>query len=77
VGINDNFFALGGHSLLATRVNTRLREAFQVNLPLHRFFQSPTLAELADAVLEQLIETQSGQHFEQLLEEIQQISIQD
>ena len=74
VGVDDNFFALGGHSLLATRVNTRLREAFQVDLPLPRFFQSPTLGELADAVLEQLIERQDGDEIERLLEDVKQIS---
>jgi len=47
VGVYDNFFDLGGHSLLATQVVTRVRETFQVNLQLKRFFQSPVIAELA------------------------------
>jgi acyl carrier protein len=50
VGINDNFFDLGGHSLLATRMAARLRDAFQIELPLQKFFQSPTVAGLAQAV---------------------------
>jgi len=50
VGINDNFFDLGGHSLLATRMAARLRDTFQIELPLQKFFQSPTVAGLAQAI---------------------------
>ncbi len=47
VGINDNFFSLGGHSLLATQVIGRIREVFEVEIPLRNLFQSPSIAELA------------------------------
>ncbi|MCI0656213.1 MAG: AMP-binding protein, partial [Acidobacteria bacterium] len=47
VGIHENFFDLGGHSLLATQIASRVREAFQVDLPLRAFFETPTAAELA------------------------------
>ena len=45
VGVHDNFFELGGHSLLATRVTTRLRNDFDLVLPLKLFFQNPTVEE--------------------------------
>jgi len=50
IGVHDNFFELGGHSLKATQIITRLRDSLQVELPLHLFFESPTIAQLAKMI---------------------------
>jgi amino acid adenylation domain-containing protein len=54
VGLYNNFFELGGHSLLATQVISRLQSAFGTSLPLRYIFESPTVAELSEAILAQL-----------------------
>ncbi|HEU4507719.1 MAG TPA: amino acid adenylation domain-containing protein, partial [Pyrinomonadaceae bacterium] len=50
VSINDSFFEIGGHSLLATQMISRLRAVFQIELPVRRVFEHPTLVELAASV---------------------------
>ena len=57
VGRNDNFFDLGGHSLLAIQILSRLRQTFQVELPIQELFTDPTPAQLA-AAIEQAIAAQ-------------------
>jgi acyl transferase domain-containing protein len=55
IGVHDNFFDLGGHSLLLTRLIARVREAFEVDLPLQDLFQSPTIARLGHVITAQLL----------------------
>ncbi len=50
VGSESNFFELGGHSLLATQVSARIRDAFQIELPIHHIFETTDLADLANVI---------------------------
>jgi len=47
IGIHDRFFDLGGHSLLAVHVASEIRDRFQIEMPVLKLFQAPTVAELA------------------------------
>ncbi|AOX00478.1 non-ribosomal peptide synthetase [Moorena producens PAL-8-15-08-1] len=47
VGIHDNFFDLGGHSLLATQVVSRIRQAFDIEFPLKKIFESSTVESIS------------------------------
>ena len=74
VGIHDNFFELGGHSLLATQVISRVRETFQVEMPLRTLFDKPTVEKLAVAVTEMQAERVAPSDMPQILTELEALS---
>jgi amino acid adenylation domain-containing protein len=48
VGVKENFFDLGGHSLLLVKMQARLRETLDREIPIVDLFRFPTVAALAE-----------------------------
>ena len=74
IGVHDNFFELGGHSLLATLLLSRIQKMFSVELPLRVVFESPTVAEQAEAIIQIQVETIGDDSLAKLSDEISQLS---
>ena len=77
IGIHDNFFAHGGHSLLATQMIARLRNVYNVDVPLRRFFESPTVAGLAVAVVQEQASKVDEDQMAELIAELEYLSDDD
>ncbi len=60
LGVNDNFFDLGGNSLMAAQVLARLQKVMDSAVPMRTFFESPTLAGLAQAFVQLQAEKKNG-----------------
>ncbi len=60
IGRRDDFFAIGGHSLLAARLVARLRERLSIEVELRQVFETPALADFAEALLEHQAAREDG-----------------
>jgi acyl carrier protein len=77
VGAYDNFFEIGGHSLTATQVISRVRRAFDIELPLRRLFETPTVAGLAVSIELGQRQGEGSEALASILEELEQLSDDD
>lgn len=74
VGAQDNFFELGGHSLLGTRLMARVRRDFELEVPLRVLFERPTVATMAEAIVELQLQQSTPEDIDRLLAEIEGMS---
>jgi acyl carrier protein len=74
VGIYDNFFDLGGHSLMATQIISRLRNTYNVEIPLRKLFEAPTVANLALVIAEAQAAQVGEEELGQMLDELEGLS---
>lgn len=76
LSIYDNFFIMGGDSLMATRVVSRLRKAFNIELPIPTIFKEPKVVDLAAAIDEALRKNgaQDDSEMLQALDELEDLS---
>ncbi|KXK61575.1 hypothetical protein AWW66_12990 [Micromonospora rosaria] len=50
IGEHEDLFDLGGHSLTITRISGRIQQRLGVEVPLDTFFDTPTIAEIAEVI---------------------------
>jgi acyl carrier protein len=51
IGVDDNFFELGGDSLTAAAVRKKVKEVFNIDIPLVKIFHHPTIRSFAKCLL--------------------------
>jgi hypothetical protein len=74
VGIHDNFFDLGGHSLAAFQVISRVNNRFQLDLPAHSLFRTPTIAEMALLITQSEAHTLNQEDMDRILTDLESVS---
>jgi acyl carrier protein len=77
VSVHDNFFELGGHSLSATQVVSRIRDQFDLEVPLYRVFERPTVELLALEIIQRQASQEEESELEALLGELEALSDED
>ncbi|WP_315790947.1 SDR family NAD(P)-dependent oxidoreductase [Fischerella sp. JS2] len=51
IGIHDNFFELGGDSLIGIQVISQVNKAFDLNVPIAKLYECPTVSSMAKILI--------------------------
>ena len=71
LGVHQNFFEAGGHSMMALAIQAELQKEFSLEFSLGELLNRPTIAEIADYILEQSVAGVSDDDLLALLAEVQ------
>ena len=74
IGTEQNFFDLGGHSLNAMQIVSRLKQEFNLDMPMRTIFESPSIKQQAEWILLTQFDAFDDAEQEQLLNELVQLS---
>lgn len=55
VGVDDHFLELGGNSLMGIQFLHSVRQKLGVDIPIRKFFESPTISAFAEIVLDSIL----------------------
>ena len=73
ISIDENFFHRGMHSLLASQFQIKLNSMYSINLLISDIFEFPTVASLAEKIMEKQIEEADRDELEKMLEEVERM----
>jgi acyl transferase domain-containing protein len=73
IGIHDNFLELGGHSLLGIQIINRLRDEYELALPIDSIFKSPTVSEMVQVIIQMLSEQSDEKILAKILMDIEHL----
>ena len=75
--IRENFLELGGNSLMAVQLISRVRDLFEVNVPVGEFLRVPTVIAMAELIALAQAHGSEIPGFEDLLSEIEALRVDE
>ncbi|QDV56592.1 non-ribosomal peptide synthetase [Rosistilla oblonga] len=73
IGRDVSFFELGGNSLQAAQLLSRLRDQFEAKIPLRLLYDSPTIAAIAESIVQDQLQQADIDEI-RMLEELESLS---